>query len=204
MVQPPLIEPGFPEFAQRVGIKFQASVPLAPIATHVEQRAPNEDQWRALHSRFPGIRLVPFFVDLSAADLQELERRAIRSDKSPGFASWRAIVVPRGINPAEVVRAVASWPELEVAYLECCGIPPSVNPSDDPRSSTQGYLEPARRESTRTLPGKSPMAAGSAWLISNKLGHSITRTCHHPYRGSVQARCFKMTSGSRTGPQCSG
>jgi len=143
MVQPPLIEPGFPEFAQRVGIKFQASVPLAPIATHVEQRAPNEDQWRALHSRFPGIRLVPFFVDLSAADLQELERRAIRSDKSPGFASWRAIVVPRGINPAEVVRAVASWPELEVAYLECCGIPPSVNPSDDPRSSTQGYLEPA-------------------------------------------------------------
>jgi hypothetical protein len=37
MVQIPLIAPGFPETAQRVGIKFQASVPLAPITPHVEQ-----------------------------------------------------------------------------------------------------------------------------------------------------------------------
>jgi hypothetical protein len=143
MVQIPLIAPGFPETAQRVGIKFQASVPLAPITPHVEQLAPNEDQWRALHSRFPGIRLVPFFVDLSLADLEELERWAVRSDKNPGFASWRAIVVPKGMDPAEVVHAVAAWPDVEVAYVECCAVPPSVNPADDPLSATQGYLEPA-------------------------------------------------------------
>jgi hypothetical protein len=143
MVESHLIAPALPEFSQRVGIKFRASVALAPIAPHAEQRAPNEEQWRALHSRFPGIRLVPFFVGLSAADLQELERGAVRSGKGSGFSSWRAIAVPKGIDPAEVVRAVAGWPDVEVAYLECGALPPSVNASDEPRSGTQGYLEPA-------------------------------------------------------------
>jgi len=51
--------------------------------------------------------------------------------------------VPLGVDAAELLQAVASLPQVEFAYVECGAVPPSVNPADDPRSSSQRYLAPA-------------------------------------------------------------
>ena len=51
--------------------------------------------------------------------------------------------MPLGVDAAELLQAVASLPQVEFAYVECGAVPPSVNPADDPRSSSQRYLAPA-------------------------------------------------------------
>jgi Subtilase family len=53
---------------------------------------------------------------------------------------YYAIECPRQVDPEHVVKAVSSWPQVEIAYVEGGPVPPPVNPSDDPRTTNQRYL----------------------------------------------------------------
>jgi hypothetical protein len=131
--------PSFPELRPRIGVKFRPSAPFSPQGAHGDPTAP----WQTLGARFPDLQLEPFFIGLSPEGLEYLERQARASGGAPRFASWRAITVPLGVDAAELLQAVASWPQVELAYVECGAVPPSVSPADDPRSSSQRYLAPA-------------------------------------------------------------
>ena len=100
--------PAFPESRLRIGVKFRPSAPLSPQGAHGDSTAP----WQALRARFPNLHLEPFFIGLSPEGLEQLERKARASGGAPRFASWRAITVPLGVDAAELLQALASWPQV--------------------------------------------------------------------------------------------
>jgi hypothetical protein len=60
----------------------------------------------------------------------------------PLVTRYFAIECPAGVE-RNGCRAVASWSNVETAYVEAGPTPPPVNPSDDPRNSNQQYEDAA-------------------------------------------------------------
>jgi hypothetical protein len=129
--------------AARVVVKFSSDLQL-PHSEAVEKvhAAAHGAAWRTLRSKYPGIALRPFFVNLDATALETIERRAA-AGVTLRLLSYFAITVPRLADGPAVARAVAAWPHVELAYVEGGVVPPPVHAADDPLSPSQGYLSAA-------------------------------------------------------------
>jgi len=91
------------------------------------------------------LRLLPLVESLDPKRLVELAHRARRTDPEvqlPDFSSWYQVVCPPSVNPDELAKALRQQEMVETAYVMRPG-PPPVNPTDDPRSTNQGYLDAA-------------------------------------------------------------
>jgi hypothetical protein len=98
-------------------------------------------------SGHPGgtLRLLPLVESLDLKRLGELAHRARRTDPEsqlPDFSSWYRVVCPPGIDPDELAQGLRQLEVVETAYVMRPG-PPPVNPTDDPRTTNQGYLDAA-------------------------------------------------------------
>ena len=87
-------------------------------------------------------RLLPLIESVEPGRLEELIEEAHRRDpeaKLPDFSSWYQIVTPAGLHPEKLVIALRRSHVVETAYV-MRPVPPPVDPSNDPLSSSQGYL----------------------------------------------------------------
>ena len=87
-------------------------------------------RWEALLGKNPGLSFQPCFSTL-------------RRNADPRLLAYQVIICPAGVDPEPLRREVAAWPGVERAYVEPLPEPPPLNPSDDPRSANQGYLDAA-------------------------------------------------------------
>lgn len=96
---------------------------------------------------FPGVTITPVFSSVKPDEIRRLVDRAGRLDRdypASNLLTYFAVRCPPGIEPEEVIKDLLTWPSVETAYLEGRpGPPPAVNAVDDPRSPSQGYLDPA-------------------------------------------------------------
>src|SRR5215216_6597608 len=105
-----------PIHMRRIVVKFAAGGPLAHSETGASENATIHDAaWQRLSTNFPGVCLRPFFERLETAVLENLEQRAIAAGLAPRLTAYFAIVVPDDIDAAEVVKAVAEWPHVQLA-----------------------------------------------------------------------------------------
>ena len=135
------------DFKRRVVVKFRPDVQL-PYSSAAEDELARQTgtRWGDLSQRLKGIKLVPYFSTMEGSALEALMKRAPRTEKAgvpPNFFSYYAIECPQGVNPEHVLRIVAEWPNVQLAYVESGPVPPPFNPSDDPRNINQGYLDAA-------------------------------------------------------------
>lgn len=103
--------------------------------------------WERLQEKFPDLTLRPLFPNKAPEEIRELVSRARKLDPEydpPDFLSYFALRVPAGVEPEELVETLKGWNSVQTAYVEPPPVePPVVNASDDPRSTNQGYLDPA-------------------------------------------------------------
>jgi hypothetical protein len=139
---PPEELPG--DYRRRVVVKFRPNVQLpysAAAHTEITHVAPRE--WAELTAAHPGITLVPYFSTLEEHTLRQLAQPPAQSKTAPVFTQYFAIECPAGVEPEAVARTVASWSNVEIAYVEAGPTPPPVSPSDDPRNANQHYEDAA-------------------------------------------------------------
>ena len=134
-------------FIPRVVLKFKSDVQL-PYSRAAENELAKYSgvTWNELSRNFDGIALVPYFSTIAEPTLLELMRRAPRTERSmvpPNFRAYYAIECPAGVDPHQVVKAVAQWPNVDITYVEGGPVAPPLDPSDDPRSGNQRYLDAA-------------------------------------------------------------
>jgi hypothetical protein len=136
------------DLKRRVVVKFKSGVQL-PYSTEAadEIARQNESEWNTLTSAFAGVTLTPYFSTLNDSPVKNLAepKPGIKSAAgSPDFSLYYAVECPGEVDPERVAKMVAQWPNVEIAYVE--GIPeppPVVDPSNDPRNPSQGYLDAA-------------------------------------------------------------
>ena len=136
------------EYRPRVIVKFRDHIHLRNgrrAAAEIEQRGIGP--WQRLAAEFKRISIEPLFPSKKRSDIGGLVRRAVAGDptyRPPDLLAYYAVKVPLGVDPETLTKALSSWPSVLLAYLEPPPVePPAVNPSDDPRSPNQGYLDPA-------------------------------------------------------------
>lgn len=133
-------------YKRRVVVKFRPDVRLPYTAEAQTQFANTASrEWSELSTAHPGIALVPYFSTLPEHTLRSLSqsRTSQGATVPPNFTQYFAIECPAGVDPETVARSVASWPNVETAYVEAGPIPPPVNPGDDPRNTDQHYQDAA-------------------------------------------------------------
>ena len=136
--------PELPTYTPRVVVKFAPSLRLSQSeAAEAEHATAHPRPWKTLRSKFPGVTLRPLFTTLDVATLERLEQRAVAAGISPRLTSYFAIVVPDDADVTEIVKSVAAWPHVELAYFEGGPVPPPVNAADDTLSGNQKYLSAA-------------------------------------------------------------
>ena len=131
-----------PNHPLRIAIKFRERVRTPP------ERLAGLDRFfegAAVPPELRGMRVMPLIESLDAKRLDELVGRARRN--TPGyepapFERWAQVMVPAGVHPDELLRAVRQLDDVETAYVMRPG-PPPVSPADDPRNANQGYLDAA-------------------------------------------------------------
>jgi hypothetical protein len=132
-------------YEPRVVVKFRSDVqmPYSRIAAEEVVRQFGQ-RWTNLAGRFSGITFEPYFSTIEESTLRNLQSRQVENLPVPSsFTSYYAIRYPRDLEPEQIANEVATWPNVEIAYVEGGPVQPPVNPSDDPRSSNQGYLNAA-------------------------------------------------------------
>jgi len=94
-----------------------------------------------------GVKSAPRLVrSIDLDTLFEFERIATDKGMAPRNSLadyWQIDVAHRTEDLREIVAAMKRMPEVADAYLDIHVVPATVNPTDDPRSGTQGYLLPA-------------------------------------------------------------
>lgn len=99
--------------------------------------------WEALEQRFPGARVGAYFRE-TLAPPGALKAAKPTTETMPDAPRYLAIDVPEGAEAQAIAELVNAAPEVEIAYAEAGPTPPPVvDPSNDPRSPDQGYLDAA-------------------------------------------------------------
>lgn len=171
--QPDALGPdGIPaDYQPRVVVKLRddedtrARVASLAVA-HPGRQPESPEQLSSLHRDFPGAEIEPLFTATTPARLAALIRDAEREhgEKAPNFLNFFTVTVPRGEDPGRLIAAAQDIPGVERAYLQGVPTPPPVvKPKDDPRSSNQGYLDPA----------PDGIDARSAWKVDGGDGKGI-------------------------------
>ena len=127
-------------------MKFKEHVQLPREDTARVLERQGVGPWNALAARFEGITLEPL-LSIQPEQFAALAERARELDSSfraANLGAYFAVNLPPGTNPEELVRELLQWDSVAIAYVEPPPVePPLVNPSDDPRFPSQGYLDPA-------------------------------------------------------------
>ncbi len=134
-------------YTPRVVVKFHDGVGL-PYDDRVESKLEELKigPWQQLAAQFPGIAMRRMFTSVEPQRIRELVDEAVRRDANytpPDFLTYFIVDCPAEVNPDELVKALSRWRSVETAYFDPPGSDPVVNPTDDPRSPSQGYLDPA-------------------------------------------------------------
>jgi subtilisin family serine protease len=129
--------------ARRVVIKLASELERGFVAQEIDAARLLGGRWERLAAAYPGVRIEPYFRNLTESERRTLTERS-RTAERGGMRrfSYLAIECPPGVEPGEIARALREAPEVEIAYVEQ-PTPPPLNPSDDPRSANQGYLNAA-------------------------------------------------------------
>jgi hypothetical protein len=94
--------------------------------------------------RFENARLRPYLEDVQ---LPAWHDRSLRDVDTPEPGEELRPYFVAELPPGEQAEALAAelreLPGVETAYVEAGPVPPPVNPTDDPRSANQGYLDAA-------------------------------------------------------------
>jgi hypothetical protein len=133
-------------YKRRVVVKFHPDVRLSYTTEAQSQfAATSAREWTALSVAHPGIALVPYFSTLPEHTLRSLAsaRAPQPAAVPPSFTQYFAIECPAEVDPESVAATVASWPNVEFAYVEAGPTPPPVNPVDDPHNTEQRYEDAA-------------------------------------------------------------
>jgi hypothetical protein len=153
------------ELPARVVIKFAADTGMGDLgpAEEVEVAARRlGGEWSRLLDRLQDIRLRPYIEDIG---LPAWEERSARSDAGMAAAGdalrpYFVVEMPPGEQAEALAAELRELPGVESAYVEAGPVPPPVNPTDDPRSANQGYLDAA----------PSGIDARWAWSLVDGLG----------------------------------
>jgi hypothetical protein len=89
---------------------------------------------------------LPYFSTLQESQLRQFapaEALIIEARDQAPFLQYYAIECSNPVESQAVAETLRSWPTVETAYVEGGPTPPPLNPSDDPRSTNQGYLDAA-------------------------------------------------------------
>ena len=133
-------------YKRRVVVKFRPDVRLSYTTEAQTQFASTASrQWTELTAAHPGIALVPYFSTVPEHTLRSLSqaRAPQPAPVPPTFTQYFAIECPAEVDAEAVARTVASWSNVETAYVEAGPTPPPVNPVDDPRNPDQHYEDAA-------------------------------------------------------------
>ena len=131
---------GQPAYTPRIAIKLRERAGRPP-----EKLAGLETIFARAGHTLDLPTLQPLFESLKPEQLAELVARARSNDpeyRPPDFSMWFQIVCPERLDAADLARAIRELKDVETAYVMRPG-PPPVDPSDDPRSGNQGYLNAA-------------------------------------------------------------
>jgi subtilisin family serine protease len=136
----------------RVLVKFDEQMRV-PYEAGAERHLPRAqaDAWSRIAEEFPGLSLKPLFTSVPAERLRALSRPSAEAsadrgdaEETPDLTSWFAIDCPTRTDPERLAKALAALPRVATAYVEGGPTPPpTVNPADDPRFPSQGYLSAA-------------------------------------------------------------
>lgn len=134
-------------YRPRVVVKFNEYGEL-PYEDGVEEEVVERQlgPWNRLEEKFPGITLERLFTAAKPEALRELVAMGGRRDKRydpPDLQTYFMIECPGDCDPQALVDALSGWEFVETAYVDPIGEEPAVQPADDPRSTSQGYLDPA-------------------------------------------------------------
>lgn len=130
-----------------VVVKFHDQVPV-PRESGGEPQPPDErlGPWEDLRAGFGELRLRRVFTSIRTDRLHVLVDRARELDSTyqpANFGAYFAVDARPGTDLDALAKVLTSWDTVEVAYVDRPGPDPVVNALDDPRSSNQGYLDPA-------------------------------------------------------------
>lgn len=136
------VDPASASYRRRIVVKLSADVTLQSL-TAKSGRA--QLQWKKLQSKYPGLRFEPYFTSLRDEMLHTLSKGALRgiTRADARLTAYLALTPPEESDPIVIAHEIAQWPGVETAYVEGGPTPPPVDPSDDPKSGTQGYLDAA-------------------------------------------------------------
>jgi hypothetical protein len=129
----------FADAPRRVVVKLRVEPPPDAAITPSRLAAPLGSAWTSLQDRYPALTMRPYFEEAWSA----AAARATRTPDEAEDLRYMAVDVPGGADPADVAATLNASDAVELAYAESGPTPPPVNPSDDPRSSNQGYLDAA-------------------------------------------------------------
>ena len=133
-------------YKRRVVVKFRPDVRLSYTTEAQTQFASIASrQWTQLSAAHSGIALVPYFSTLPEHTLRSLGQARAPQPAAipPSFTQYFAIECPSEVDAEAVARTVASWSNVETAYVEAGPTPPPVNPIDDPYNANQHYQDAA-------------------------------------------------------------
>ena len=132
----------------RVAVKFAAGTGMDELdpgdeATVAARRLGGE--WARVLDRFEGVRLRPYLEDMVVPAWQERSLRGEPGTPLPGdeLRPYFVVELPPGEQAEALAAELRELPGVETAYVETGPMPPPVNPADDPRSTSQGYLDAA-------------------------------------------------------------
>lgn len=94
----------------------------------------------------PDLRMERAVRSVEPKRLTEMQERAMRLDPTYRPSNLQAYVyidIPPGIDPEAMAKALMASPDVEIAYVDRPAPDPLVNAADDPRSPSQGYLDPS-------------------------------------------------------------
>lgn len=134
-------------FRQQIVIKFHDHIEL-PYEDKVEQyfERLGIDPWEQLNKEYPGITFLRLFRELAPERILDLQAKAREQDPTydpPNLLTYFLVSFPTGIKPEMLVKAFLEWPIVQGAYLYPQASLALVNPTDDPGSVNQGYLNSA-------------------------------------------------------------
>ena len=129
----------------RVVVKFRPELQL-PYSSkaHATIADREERRWAQLQAAAPGLRLRPYFSTIGQSKIRALSSRGLAARPTgTNFESYFVIECPSTQSANRAAAEIAEWPNVDIAYVEAGPVPPPVDPTDDPRSVSQGYLDSA-------------------------------------------------------------
>jgi hypothetical protein len=137
----------------RVVFKFNSYIELPGEEKEVQEYLAKDNAalWQQLLQLYPGIRVRRLFVSIKPEDIKKkLQQAKLKaSDKGrnydpPAINNYFAIKCPDEIDKKEFVETLKQFKCVELAYVEAAmAEPPSINTSNNPRSTDQHYLDAA-------------------------------------------------------------